>query len=114
MWNDGYSGWKVEVVYFILKLWFFVFFLRFEISNIVVIVFCIIGGGGKVKVWLDNDEVGVMVDIFFNFGYIRFIFVVYYVFFGSYVLNFKIVNDGKFVLCGVMFGVKSYLVNEMK
>lgn len=112
--NDGYSGWKAEAAYSTLKLRFFVPFSRSEISNTVVIAFRTTGGGGKAKVWLDNDEAGVMVDTSSNFGHTRLIPVAHHVPFGSHVLNFKTVNDGKFVLCGVMLGAKSHLVNDMK
>lgn len=68
----------------------------------VVIVFCMNGYGGKVKVWLENYKFEIVVDIYFLFGYIRFVIVLCDVVFGSYVLIIKMLKVGNFFLCGVM------------
>ncbi|PFX29552.1 hypothetical protein AWC38_SpisGene5682 [Stylophora pistillata] len=111
--NDGYDGWKAESAHSTLRLRFFVPISRSEISNTVVIAFRTTSEGGKAKVWLDNDEAGVMVDTVSHFGHTRLVPVANHVTFGSHVLNFKTVNDGKFVLCGVMLGAKNHLTSEM-
>lgn len=60
------------------------------------------GYGGKVKVWLENYKFEIVVDIYFLFGYIRFVIVLCDVVFGSYVLIIKVLKVGNFFLCGVM------------
>lgn len=97
-------------IYSSLKLCIYVFLINF-LFNIcfVILLIRILGSGGKVKVWLDNNDKEVIyinIKLFYGQNWLDIVEI--RVELGFYIIMIRIVCEGNFFVSGVLVGLLDF------